>query len=112
MCENANGNTTATKEAPLTYPDIYYKLQPYIMEACDQMDAHCNTLPPQDVLEKMADTIYNDMCRLYPDLADYSQEVFAPVYNYNPRFRRRGLLRDLIDILLITELFRRTRRGY
>lgn len=112
MQENTGVNMQMEEGNPLMYPEIYYKIQPFIMEACDQMDVKGNALPPMDVLEIMADSIYNDISQMYPDFVEYSQEVFSPRYNYNRRFRRRGLLRDLIDILLITELFRRTRRYY
>jgi hypothetical protein len=113
---------------PVVYPEIFYKLQPYIMLVCDQMDTFSPMLPTQDMVEQMTDNIYDDVCRMYPDLAEYAranenQSNREPPSEYGgigfgfpfvigPRFRRRGLLRDLIDILLISEFSRRRRRFY
>ncbi len=109
----------------MVFPEIYYKLQPYIMMVCDQMDPLGSTMPTQDMLDRVSDSIYDDMCKRYPDIAEYArtQEDKAnsdpiiqtarfgddpPMFGW--RFRRRGLFRDLIDILLISELFHRRRR--
>lgn len=138
----SNYNLQATKAQPIkpvqpnmppvmayqmVFPEIYYKLQPYIVMVCDQIDPFGTTMPTQDMLDRISDSIYDDMCKRYPDLAEYarSQEDKAnldPIiqtvrYGYDPdmygwRFRRRGLFRDLIDILLLSELFGRRRRNY
>jgi hypothetical protein len=123
------GKTMAYK---LIYPEIYYKLQPYIMMVCDQMDVY-NTVPTQEMVESMTDAIYDDVVRMFPDIAEYVREhennevretiqpdaITAQVDPFRgrdrdrtrfPRFRRRGLFRDLIDILFLTELLRRRRR--
>jgi hypothetical protein len=107
------------------FPEIYYKLQPYIMMVCDQIDALGSTMPSQDMLDRISDSIYDDMNRRYPDLAEYARTqeekansdpvIQAARFGDDPpmfgwRFRRRGLFRDLIDILLLSELFRRRRR--
>lgn len=107
-----------------TFPEIYYKVQPYVMMVCDQIDPFASAMPSQDMLDRISDSIYDDLCRRYPDMAEYarSQEEKAnsdPVIQtarfddpppFRFRFRRRGLFRDLIDILLLSELFRRRRR--
>jgi hypothetical protein len=68
---------------------------------------------------------------MYPDMAEYASNYDQEtkddppiIEGRNPfmfdrgfgmishRFRRRGMLRDLIDILLISEFFRRRRRMY
>lgn len=111
---------------PVVYPEIFYKLQPYIMLVCDQMDTFSPMMPTQDMIEQMTDSIYDDVCRMYPDLAEYARANEDKVQNDPPpagfgfgvpfvfgnRFRRRGLLRDLIDILLISEFSRRRRRFF
>lgn len=123
----------------LVYPEIFYRLQPFVMVACDQMDIGGNFLPTQEMVEQVTDGIYNDVTQMYPELADnmYSQNPgnnndmpvndppYAPVFNgfgrgfrgrdfdqdfFPRRFRRRGSLQDLISILLLSELFRRRRR--
>ena len=120
------GKTMAYK---LIYPEIYYKLQPYIMVVCDQMDIY-NSVPTQEMVESMTDAIY-DVVRMFPDMAEYVREhennevretiqpdaitVQVDPARFRdrtrfPRFRRRGLFKDLIDILLLTELLRRRRR--
>lgn len=53
------------------YPEIFYKLQPYIMMMCDQMDSFGTAMPNQEMIEQMSDNIYEDLLRMYPDLADY-----------------------------------------
>ncbi len=120
-----------TKAYQLVYPEIYYKLQPYIMMVCDQMDAYNTTMPNQEMIENMTDSIYDDVVRMFPDIADYVRSnesndtteqpgAIATQLDLDrrrdrdrdrdPRFRRRGLFRDLIDILFLTELLRRRRR--
>lgn len=109
----------------MAFSEIYYKLQPYIMMVCDQLDSFGSMMPTQDMLDNISDSIYDDISKRYPDLAEYArtQEAKAnsdpviqtarfdddpPIFGW--RFRRRGLFRDLIDILLLSELFRRRRR--
>lgn len=112
------------------YPEIFYKLQPYIMMLCDQMDTFGSAMPNQEMIEQMSDNIYEDLLRMYPDLADYvrshdnampEEEEAVEVITYGGfrpggrrrrPFRRRGLPRDLIQILLLSELARRRRRYY
>ena len=107
----------------IVYPEIFYKLQPYVMLCCDQIDAYGAAMPTQEMLEQMADGIYDDVCRMYPDIAEYANTcekkanadpAVADVINdfYGGNYRRRGMLRDLIGILLLSEFFRRRRRVY
>lgn len=104
------------------YPELYYRLQPYILSACDELDSY-DTMPSQEMIEKMSDSIYEDMLRMYPDFSDYIREhggtgddsraamnPIVSVQRFRPRSRRRGLFRDFIDILLLSELNRRRRR--
>jgi hypothetical protein len=105
------------------YPDVYYKVQPFAMMACDEMDA-CNCgMPDYDELREISDQIYEDVCRVHPDLAErdsyhgMSYEA-AAAYSMTDSFveaqqwRRGGFFRDLIDIILLNELFRRRRRRF
>ncbi|MDD2361727.1 MAG: hypothetical protein PHH84_02035 [Oscillospiraceae bacterium] len=104
----------------MMYPEIFYKLQPFIIMTCDQMDSAGE--PTQEMIEMMTENIHRDFCRMYPDLEEYARgqemktgtnpsiaEVQTP---FRSGFRRRGLLRDIIEILLLSELFRRRRRYY
>jgi SWI/SNF related-matrix-associated actin-dependent regulator of chromatin subfamily C len=128
------------------YPEIYFKLQPYILLVCDQMDVYYGEgMPSQDMIERISDGIYDDVRRMNPDMDEYlrTQEMqqrgtaaggrgaaaraaIGPYgydygdynrYGYGPDmfrrdYRRRGLGRDIIDILLLSELFRRRRRPF
>lgn len=113
---------------PMVYPDIYYKVQPHIMRACDEMDMYM-MMPSMEMIEHKCDQIHDEVCRIHTDLAEYSREYEMQANNiadtsedyesHNPdgffrrdrrRFRRRGLFGDLIRILLLRELFGRRRR--
>ena len=116
----------------MTFPEIYYKLQPYIMMVCDHLVATNTTMPSQDMLDNICDGIYDDVCKRDPNLAAYlrAQEnanadppavpvarfgdppPFGPFGPFGFGFRRRGLPRDLIEILLLNELFNRRRRYF
>lgn len=107
----------------MAYPEIYYKCQPFVMMACDQMDAFSSEMPTQEMVEKISDNIYDDICRMYPDMAEYVKST-EPTGNPDPpmglfgregfgrRFRRRGIFRDFLDFLIFSELFRRRRRFF
>jgi len=88
-----------------------------------------NIEPNMDMVQQITDNIYDDVVKMYPDMAEYARNnenetaaVFERNTNddpppfgpgmFNRRFRRRGLFRDVIDILLLSELFRRRRRPY
>lgn len=124
-----------SRKVQMAYPEVYYKLQPYILIACDQMDSFGPMMPSQEMIEQMGDGIYEDVCRMHPDLAEYARESeqkmkdndpsdppfgiglgmlgFGPGFShpgfFDRRFRRRGLFRDMIDILLLSELSLRRR---
>ena len=113
----------------MTFPEIYYRLQPYIMMVCDHFSSFLVAMPSQDQLDTIADSIYDDVCKRDPGMAEYLQNQAGkndppdpkndpdPMFDFDPpygrwRFRRRGLPRDLIEILLLSELFNRRRRFY
>lgn len=104
------------------YPDVYYKVQPFVMMACDEMDAYNMGVPAHDMVRQISDQIYNDVVRVHPELAeddDYQEMSYEAAVAYNMegpyaetqrfRGRRRGVFRDLILILLLNEIFRRRR---
>ena len=102
------------------YPEVFYKVQPFIVMACDQMEA-MGGMPTQSMIDQMTDRIYEDVCQMYPEMAEYAQSTalqendqllsvqYGRRYNRRSqsRFRRRGLFRDLIDILFLYELLGR-----
>lgn len=107
------------------YPDVYYKVQPFAMMACDEMDA-CNFgMPSYDMVQQITDRICDDVLRAHPELAeeDYFQEMpyeaasaygipdnSAEAQQFRRRRRRGGFFRDLVTIILLNEFFRRRRR--
>ncbi|MEA4987195.1 MAG: hypothetical protein VB095_03985 [Anaerovorax sp.] len=101
----------------LCYPEVYYKVQPFVMSACDQMNSFSRLMPSQELFDQVSDDIYMNVCTMYPDLEQYAAcyDMKSSVETTqrgrdgyrNYRFRRRGLFRDFIDLLLLNELFRR-----
>lgn len=98
---------------PIMYPDIYYRMYPYIHRTCERMDNPYMMYPSEAQVESMVNECYDTCMRTMPDLNQYAemdgeaeQEVEA-----SQLIRRRPILRDLIAILLISELFRRRRRS-
>ena len=100
---------------PMKYPDIYYKVYPYVQRKCDMMDRAYNPVmqpyPSYEMVEQMTDEICNECLKNHPELVkEYSiksdsetEQVYGP----------RGLFRSLVGILLIRELLdRRRRRGF
>lgn len=64
------------------YPEIYYKLMPYILMTCDSIFSY-GIMPTQQQVEDMSDGIYDDFCTMYPDMSEYmgnavAQSAFAP----------------------------------
>jgi len=55
----------------LFYPDIYYKLQPHVMSACDHIDSN-TAMPSQDMIESLSDKIHSEVCHMYPEVAAYA----------------------------------------
>lgn len=105
------------------YPDVYYKVQPFVMMACDEMDALNLGVPTYDTVREVSDQIYDDVVRIHPELTeqiDYQEMPYEAAAAYDmpepyvatQQWRRGGgsFFRDLIDILLLNELFRRRRR--
>ncbi len=116
--------------ASAAYPEVYYKLQPHILMAVDQMDA-ANLPMTRHMMDNTADNIRSNVVRTNPEVAEYAGETknsdwmpearaavtYGPGYGpgsglYDGGYRSRGFLRDLIDILLLTEYYRRRRYPY
>ena len=102
------------------YPDVYYKVQPFIMMACDELDAAGYGMPALDMIRQISDQIYEDVCRVHPDLAKrdhYHEMTYEAAAAYSvpgshvetQQFRRGSFFNDLLDIVLLNELFRRRR---
>lgn len=113
------------------YPEIYFKLIPFIHMTCEAMRTYGITLPTQEQLEQLSDGILDDFCKMYPDMPEYFhkddavkadppsdppsdpprfgggfrdgfRDGFRPGFGFG--FRRRGLGRDFISTLLLAGL--------
>lgn len=103
------------------YPDVYYKIQPFVMMACDEMDASDYGMPSYETVRHISDRICDDVYRVHPDLAEQDHYLgmsyeAASAYNVTEnvveaqQYYRGGVFRDLVTIILLNELFRRGRR--
>lgn len=127
----ANPNSEAatlveeTKKHRALYPEIHYKLKPFIHVTCDAIQAS-GMNPTQEDLDEITDNIYDDFNKMHPEMENYMKAdndgedppdavptiAYGGRYGYGyryPGFRRRGLGRDLIGALLLGEL---AGRGY
>jgi hypothetical protein len=112
--------------AALHYPELYYKLQPHILAVCDQMDYYGLAMT-EDILDDTGGKLREDVLQMHPEMTalDNGSPMLPEArqtvtYSISPGSgtgltagpRRRGLLRDLIDILLLAEYYRRRRYPY
>lgn len=89
------------------YPEVYYRVYPYVKQMCEMYDNSSNPdlypYPTREAVEKMTDSIYH---RVMGEMKNLSADEEITVKQFE-----RGLFRSLIAILLIRELLRR-RRSY
>ena len=107
---------------PARFPDIYYQVQPVVHNTICEMDNLYMSYPCQEALDQMVDRACEDYLRMYPDMMELDESIASSEKDIvetqvgfgQPRsgrpFRRRELFRDLVTILILSELFRR--RGY
>lgn len=118
MMDNTEGDSAV-------YPEVFYRLKPYIEMTCDLIAASGSDMPSRQQLESITDNIYDDFCKANPDMADYLNKGaeksdppgdpplrggfmggFRPGFGFRG-FRRRGIGRDFITALLLSELLGR-----
>jgi hypothetical protein len=113
-----------TKQQRALYPEIHYKLEPFISSTCDAIESS-GVMPTEEELDDITDGVFDDFCKVYPDMADYMRandnendlpeavptQIFGGGFRPGRfrRFRRRGLGRDLIRALILARLFGRRR---
>ena len=122
----------------LCYPEVYYKVQPFVTSVCDEMDCAGEEILSQEMFDEMSGSIYNKVRYMHPELVEYaschhdmrsSVESLQRDFDWDRRdrdrdrdrdrnrdrdfprfrFRRRGIFRDFIELLLLNELFGRGR---
>lgn len=107
---------------PSVFPEDYYIIQPHILMIADKIEMYEDKMPSSEMIESMCDQVYDDICRLHPEMADYDHDASQTLANdpavetqffpLGRQFRRRRPLRSLIQILLLNELLRRRRRRF
>lgn len=118
-----------TKKHRAMYPEIHYKLEPFISLTCDAIESS-GVMPTEEEMDEITDGVFEDFCRVHPDMANYMKanendddmpeavptQIFGGGFRpggFRPggfrHFRRRGLGRDLIRALLLSQLFGRRR---
>lgn len=104
---------------PAKYPDTYYYgIQPTICSIVAEMDDMSVPYPTQAMHEAIVDRVYDQVSRMYPDelqgqaIKSLEQNTNNPGYHaeqvFSP-FRRRPIIRDLLAVLILSELLRRRR---
>jgi hypothetical protein len=120
-----------TKKHRAMYPEIHYKMEPFISTTCDMIESS-GVMPTQEEMENITDNIYDEFCKMYPEMENYMKpnqrdndppEAVTTQFMMDDfrrgdfgqgdfgRFRRRGIGRDFILALLLSRLFGR-RRGF
>jgi len=100
---------------PVMYPEIYYKIYPYVCRICDEMDDPYVLYPSQTQVEDMINRCYDLCVKEMPELEEYAgvkMQEKLDAENLQFERRRMPILRDLIAIILLSELFRRRRRFF
>jgi hypothetical protein len=54
------------------YPEVFCKLKPIIVIMCDTL-VSSGTYPNQQDVDDISDYIYDEFCRMYPDMKEYMQ---------------------------------------
>lgn len=94
------------------YPEIYFKVQPHVSMACDELEINGMMLPTNRMMTCMCNRIHENVCRMYPEMRNYAgswmpamdTQAIDSVMPF-----AGGPLRDIIAVLLLAELFRRRR---
>lgn len=105
------------------YPEVYYKVMPFVMMACDEFDVSNHEMLSPAMVRETTDRIYEDVCKIHPDLVrpdQYRGMSFEAAAAYSisntyaeaQQFNRGGFFNDLITIILLNEFFGRRRRRY
>ena len=96
-------------------------LQAHVLAACDRFEAMHGGILTKRHLQDLTDALFSDISRVHPQLVgnDYNADgavaavsAIPAQQQYGSGFRARNLLRDLLEILLISEYYRRIRRRF
>ncbi|NLV77662.1 MAG: hypothetical protein GX023_11970 [Tissierellia bacterium] len=98
----------------LNYPELYYRIYPKVISTVDSHLKDKESI--EDIedkdMEKMVDEIYQKIVLECPELNEdpVERRGRGPRYRtmQRPFYGRRKLVRDIISIVLLSELLRRT----
>ena len=97
----------------IPYPELYYRIYPKVI---DTISKNIKEVPiEEDILEedidKMIDEVFEEIVKECPEIGEDPMERRArgPRYRITnrPIYGRRRLARDIISIILLSELLRR-----
>lgn len=94
----------------IEYPELYYRIYPKAVEVVNKYANEISSEAEiaQDRVEKMIDEVYDEMIKELPEI---DQDPMERRSRYRaaqrPFFGRRRLLRDIIAIILLSEILRR-----
>lgn len=101
------------------YPELYYRLYPKVEDCMDRYMGRYEVDPnmTNEEIQELIDEIYEKMIEECPEIDEDPEERRSLGLHevdgmQRPFYGRRRLLRDIIGIILIGELFRRRRRPY
>lgn len=113
-----------TEELENMYPEIYHRVYPKIVSACEMMDTPTAygmyPYPSRDAVERLTDNIYDETVKEIGNIEGNMENTRQPVFfggghggfgGYGG-YGRRPFLRDLIGVLLLRELIGRRRPYY
>ena len=92
------------------YTELYYRIYPKVMESIDkymEKKKEIRSIPKED-MEAMIDQVYEKMAYECPEIDEDPIERRGRYrVTQRPFYGRRRLVRDIISIILISELIRR-----
>lgn len=99
-----------TEQLESMYPRVYFIIFPHVRLHCDSMDEKHGDMyvPDKEEIRDMVEDIYR---KVEKDLRDYDDDKCRNE-DMTRQYRPRALARDLIRIILISELLRRRRRRF
>lgn len=101
----------------ISYPELYYRIYPKVIEVMNKdIGLNVEEVISQDKLEDMVNEVYDLMIEECPEIGEDPMErrQRSPRYRaaQRPLYGRGRLLRDIISIILISELLRRRNPYY
>ncbi len=106
-CEDADRDREYMKQL---YPNTAKMIQKEVNHECDQMEYDGSMMfdeyPDKTSLDRIIDRVYDRV----KDMEEEEPQVEINSVYYYPRRRQRNLLRDIVSLILLEEIFDRRRR--